>query len=179
MRVKKARSAALGPRNFNGLAEPSDRGFIWGSVMLGALLAMRLTNISRNFSLTLFLLISSFSSLQAHEPTIHWNSDDNIFFCEGQNFIQISEHIQKNYTPFNFKFVIDTDRQVVTYKSEIEELNVVSTLLVAYISGNKPTIIAQDAQSVFGLMSLSGRNLSWSLALDENTWLITAVCDQF
>lgn len=124
-------------------------------------------------------MVSSLSSLQAHEPTIYWNSDNNVFFCEGRNFIQISEHTQKNNKPFNFKFSIDTDRQVVTYKSDVKELNFVSNLVVAYISGDKPNIVAQGTQAITGLMTLSGRNFSWSFTLNENTFLITAVCDQF
>lgn len=122
--------------------------------------------------------------LEAHDPVIV-DIENKVFFCEGKNVIQVSQHIQKNYHSFNFKFSIDLERQTVTYKSEdFPQLNYASTLLVAYSNKNsdgseKPTIVAHDHNSIFAFMQLSGKNFSYHHTVDGNTWLISAICDSF
>ena len=138
---------------------------------------MHSLNSFRNIYFVLMLLILPISHLQAHEPSI-WNIDNSVFFCEGKNVIVISEHTEKKFNPFNFKFSLDTERKAVTYKSDDFNFMASSVVYAATRTG-EVSIVAEDSLSVTDRMTLSGRNFSYYTTGDKSSWLITAVCDRF
>ena len=140
-------------------------------------MTMRSVKNLRNIYFVLILFIFPLSHLQAHEPVIV-NIDDAVFFCEGKNLISISDHKEKRFKPFNFKFSFNTEQKSITYKSDDFNFSASSVVHASKIAG-VVRIVAEDWQSVTDRMTLDGDNFFYFVSADKNSFLITAVCDQF